>query len=69
MAEADTPPPLRASVGDWIEERDPRRGTTRRGQIVDVLGGPGREHFQVRWDEEHESMVFPGEAVRIVRAG
>lgn len=39
----------------------------RRGRIVDVLGGPGHQHFQVRWSARHESMVFPNERVRVIR--
>ncbi len=35
--------------------------------IVEVLGHPEHTHFQVRWSAEHESMVFPGEDVRILR--
>lgn len=41
-------------------------GSLRRGVIVDVLGGPGHLHFQVRWSAAHESMVFPGEGVRVI---
>jgi hypothetical protein len=29
--------------------------------ILEVLGGPGRERFRVRWEDEHESIIFPGE--------
>ena len=34
--------------------------------IVEVLGRPGHEHYQVRWDEQHESIVFPADGVRII---
>lgn len=37
------------------------------GVIVEVLGGSNHVHFQVRWNAAHESMVFPGEDVRIIR--
>jgi hypothetical protein len=56
-----------ARVGDWVEVRESDGTVLRCGQIVELLGGPGREHFQVRWDENYESMVFPRPGVRIVR--
>jgi hypothetical protein len=55
-----------AQAGDWVEVLGSAGQSLRRGQIVELLGGPGREHFQVRWDENHESMVFPRAGVRIV---
>ena len=33
----------------------------RTGVIVDVLdAAAGHEHYRVRWDEEHESLYWPG---------
>jgi len=33
----------------------------RTGVILEVLGGgSGHEHYRVRWDEEHESLFWPG---------
>lgn len=29
--------------------------------ILEVLGDPGHEHFRVRWEDDHESIYFPGE--------
>jgi Domain of unknown function (DUF1918) len=58
---------LRARKGDWIEVHMIGGGPARRGQIVEVLGVPGHEHFRVRWDEEHESLHFPAEGTRILR--
>ena len=55
-----------AQPGDWLEARGIHGEPARRGQIVELLGGPGHEHFQVRWNEEHESIVFPSEGVRII---
>ena len=55
-----------ARVGDWLEAHGMHGGGVRRGQIVEILGGPGRWHFQVRWNEHHESIVFPNDGVRIV---
>lgn len=55
-----------AHVGDWLEAPGRDGKGTRIGEIVEILGWPGREHFQVRWDQHRESMVFPGEGVRVV---
>jgi hypothetical protein len=33
-----------------------------------VLGSSGHEHYRVRWDEEHETLFWPGSDVT-VRAG
>ena len=32
----------------------------RTGVILEVLGSSGHEHYRVRWDEEHESLFWPG---------
>lgn len=56
-----------ARPGDWLEAHGLHGEPSRRGQIVDVLGGPGHQHFQVRWNEEHESIVFPADGVTIER--
>jgi hypothetical protein len=34
---------------------------TRTAVILEVLGDPGRERFRVRWEDDHESIFFPGE--------
>jgi Domain of unknown function (DUF1918) len=53
MSSAST---LHARKGDWIEVNMVGGGSSRRGQILEVLGAPGHEHFRVRWDEQHESL-------------
>lgn len=55
-----------AKPGDWLEAHGTRGQPVRRGQILEVLGSHGHEHFRVRWDEAHESIVFPADGVRIV---
>ena len=40
-----------AREGDWIEVNVIGGGPNRRGQILEVLGAPGHEHYRVRWDE------------------
>jgi len=60
-------PDDRARAGDSIEVNGlPGRGS-RRGQIVEVLGGIGHEHYDVRWDEQHTSIFFPTEGTTVIR--
>jgi hypothetical protein len=54
-----------ARVGDWIEARGLHGRPARRGEIVELLGSAGHEHYRVRWDEQHESIVYPTEGVII----
>jgi hypothetical protein len=55
-----------ARVGDWVEARGIHGETARRGQIVELLGGPGHEHFRVQWDETHESILYPADGVVVI---
>jgi hypothetical protein len=55
-----------AKAGDWVEAQGLPGKPTRCGEIVEVLGQPGHEHYRVRWDEQHESVLFPAEGVRIL---
>lgn len=50
-----------AAPGDVVvvHGRSPGRAE-RAGVILEVLGGPGHEHYRVRWDEEHESIFWMG---------
>jgi hypothetical protein len=57
-----------ARAGDWLEARGVPGEPSKRGRIIEVLGGPGHEHFRVRWDEQHESIVYPADGVTIERA-
>lgn len=31
----------------------------RTGEILEVIGGPDRPHFRVRWEDGHESIFYP----------
>lgn len=56
-----------ARPGDWIEvDGLPGRGP-RGGQILEVLGRSGHEHYHVRWDEQHDSVFFPTEGTSVIR--
>jgi Domain of unknown function (DUF1918) len=30
----------------------------RTGEVLEVLGEPGHEHFRVRWEDGHESVFY-----------
>ena len=50
------------SAGDWIEVHAPAQGRgMQRGQILEVLGRPGHEHYRVRWSDDHESIYYPAD--------
>jgi len=53
--------------GDWVEVHQVGGGAPRRGQVLEILGRPGHEHYRVRWDEQHESIHFPADGTVIVR--
>ena len=47
-------------AGDVVEISGHRLGDAQRlGEILEVLGDPGHEHFRVRWEDGHESIVYP----------
>ena len=52
-----------ARAGDWVEPRGVHGQASRRGEIIEVLGREGHEHYRVRWDEQHESIVYPADGV------
>jgi len=53
-------------AGDLIETHNTHGRPARRGKIVELLGGEGHEHYRVRWDEQHESIVYPADGVVII---
>jgi hypothetical protein len=61
-------PTRRPRPGDVIEIH-PRSTAhaARSGVITAVLGDPGHEHFRVRWDEEHETLFWPGSDATVIR--
>ena len=54
-----------ARAGDWIQARGVYGQAPRKGEIIEVLGLEGHEHYRVRWDERHESIVYPADGVII----
>lgn len=51
--------------GDRIECRGVHGQAPRKGEIIEVLGHDRHEHYRVRWDEKHESIVYPADGVII----
>ena len=49
----------RAQVGDLVIVEGHRVGEARRiGEILELLGEAGHEHYCVRWDDGHESVFY-----------
>jgi hypothetical protein len=55
-----------ASVGDWIEARGIYGQLPRRGQITELVGRDRHQRYRVRWDEKHESILYPADGVVII---
>lgn len=46
--------------GDVVEISGHRVGEAgRTGEILEVIGEPGQRHLRVRWEDGHESIVYP----------
>jgi Ala-tRNA(Pro) deacylase len=59
----------RVMPGDVVEVSGRRVGDgSRLGEIIEVLGPVDRAHFLVRWEDGHESLLYPGEATTIRKA-
>jgi hypothetical protein len=54
-----------AGVGDQIEALGLHGRPSRRGKVVELLGSAGHEHYRVRWDDRHESIIYPSDGVII----
>jgi hypothetical protein len=39
----------------------------RKGQVLEVLGEPGHEHYRVQWEDGHESSFFPSSTAHTVQ--
>lgn len=53
---------VQAKAGDVVVVHGHTTGDPgRTGVIIEVLdAASGHEHYRVRWDEEHESLYWPG---------
>lgn len=57
-----------ARAGDSVEVNGLPGRAPKRGRIVDVLGAGEHVHFRVRWDDEHESLLYPTEGATVIHA-
>ena len=58
MGQAPDSPP--AHAGDMVIVEGHRFGEARRiGEILEVLGEAGQEHYRVRWETDRESVFYP----------
>ena len=55
-----------ARAGDRLEVRGLHGQQPRQGEILEVLGEGRHLRYRVRWDEKHESIVYPADGVMIV---
>jgi Domain of unknown function (DUF1918) len=66
---AQTQTSVQAEVGDLVVIDGHRVGGSRRiGEILAVLGEPGHEHYRVRWDDDHEGVLYPSSDATIQHA-
>ena len=60
-----TPHPALAP-GDVFSVDRPTGESPRTGEVLEVLGPPERPHYRVRWEDEHESLYYPTDGVRVL---
>jgi Ala-tRNA(Pro) deacylase len=59
-------PPIEVEPGGMVEVSGRRVGEPARlGEILEVLGQPDRPHYRVRWEDGHETIIYPGETTTI----
>ena len=55
-----------ARPGDRLVVDSAKVGTmARHGDVVEVLGSASHPHYRVRWDDGHETTLFPSPAVHV----
>jgi len=56
----------RPQAGDMVKVAEHRvGGTGRLGEILEVIGDAGHEHFRVRWVNGNETVLFPSSDVTV----
>ncbi|QEC48726.1 DUF1918 domain-containing protein [Baekduia soli] len=64
-----TPTPTTgAAPGDILKARGIHGEAARSAEILEVIGAPGHERYRVRWEDGHESVVFPADGISVVHA-
>ena len=57
---------FRGAPGDLVVVEGHHVGEARRrGEIIEVLGEPGKEHYRVRWEDGRETLYYPGSDARV----
>lgn len=71
MGESEQPSgPYRPHVGDRVVVDSHRVGeVARSGEVLEAGGEPGHERLRVRWEDGHESVLYPGSDVVVRPAG
>jgi hypothetical protein len=60
--------PEKVRPGDVVEVAGRHVGDPgRMGEVVEVIGDPTHPHYRVRWEDGHESTLYPGESVSFRR--
>lgn len=63
---------LRARPGDVVTVEGHKVGDARRtGEVLEVLGEPGHEHYLVRWEDGRETVFYPSSdaSIRAAKKG
>jgi Domain of unknown function (DUF1918) len=61
---------MHANRGDRIVIEITTLAARRRsGEVLEVLGRGGLEHYRVRWEDGHESVYFPGPDAHLLPGG
>ena len=57
-----------ARTGDLVQVVGHRGGEDpQSGQITQVLGDPAHPRLRVGWEDDHESLLYPGTDIVVVR--
>jgi hypothetical protein len=59
-----------ANQGDRIVIESRKVGGGRKsGEVVEVIVASSGQHYRIRWDDGHESIVYPSTDAYVVNAG
>ena len=64
---SDTVTTATAIVGDAVEVKGLPGKPAKQAQITEVLGAGEHVHFRVRWEDEHQSLLYPKEGAFVHR--
>jgi hypothetical protein len=59
-----------AHVGDRIIVESNKVGGARKtGEVLEVIDGAGGRHYRIRWEDGHETVMFPSSDATVVASG